>query len=108
MKMKGPILVAAVSAALSAGAHAGITDADAAQLMTKYHCVTCHSVDKKVVGPAFKDVAKKYAGDGSAQQKLVKKVKSGGSGSWGTVPMPPNNVPDADLNQLVAWVLERK
>lgn len=108
MKTIGPICTAIASVALSAGAHAAISDSEAAQLTSKYHCQTCHAVDKKLVGPAFKDVAKKYAGDKSAPEKLAQKVKNGGSGAWGAIPMPPNNVPDADLNQLVAWVLGLK
>lgn len=70
-------------------------------------CLACHAVDKKVVGPAYKDVAKKYRGDKTTEEKLIKKVKMGGSGVWGTVPMPPNSpkVKDADIKTLVEWVL---
>ena len=69
-------------------------------------CTACHSVDKKLVGPAYKDVAAKYKGDASAAAKLAEKVKKGGSGVWGPVPMPPNaNVPDADVKALVDWIL---
>jgi cytochrome c len=78
------------------------------QLAAKYNCQACHAVDKKVVGPAYKEVAKKYAGDKSALAKLQQKVKNGGGGVWGSVPMPPNNVPDADLKTLVQWVLSLK
>lgn len=75
-------------------------------LAKKYNCLMCHSVDKKVVGPAYKDVAAKYKGDPKAVDTLVKKVKGGGSGVWGSVPMPPNaSVPDEDLKTLVQWVL---
>jgi cytochrome c len=81
---------------------------DAAQLMTKYNCQACHTVDKKLVGPAYKDVAAKYASDKGALVKLEQKVKSGGSGVWGAIPMPPNNVPDADLKTLVEWILVQK
>jgi cytochrome c len=75
----------------------------------KSDCFTCHSVDKKVVGPAYKEVAKKYAGAGAAQvASLVKKVKQGGSGSWGTVPMAAHaSVPDAQIEKSVRWVLEQ-
>ncbi|MCL4184652.1 MAG: c-type cytochrome [Burkholderiaceae bacterium] len=77
-----------------------------ADLAKKYNCIACHSVDKKMVGPAYKDVAAKYKGDASAAAKLVEKVKKGGSGVWGPVPMPPNAaVPDADVKTLVDWVL---
>ena len=79
------------------------------QLAQKYACVACHSVDKKIVGPAYKDVAKKYAGDKSAEAKLVAKVKAGGSGVWGPIPMPAHpQVSDADLKTLVKWVLSQR
>ena len=67
----------------------------------------CHFLveDKKLVGPSYKDVAKKYKGDASAEGKLIGKVKGGGSGVWGAIPMPPNNVPDGDVKTLVEWVL---
>jgi len=72
----------------------------------KYNCTACHAVDKKLIGPAYKDVAAKYKGDAGAAAKLVEKVKKGGSGVWGAVPMPPNPaVPDADVKALVDWVL---
>jgi cytochrome c len=78
-------------------------------LAQKNACLACHQVDKKVVGPAFKDVAAKYKGDKSAEAKLVEKVKKGGSGVWGTVPMPPNaQVKDADIKAIVHWVLSLK
>jgi len=75
-------------------------------LLKKYNCLACHAIDKKVVGPAYKDVAKKYKGQKDAAAKLVKKVKQGGSGVWGQVPMPPNpSVPDADLKKMVKYIL---
>jgi len=82
--------------------------ADASALATKYNCQACHAVDKKVVGPSYKEVAAKYAGDAGAAAKLEKKVKAGGAGTWGQIPMPPNNVPDADLKTLVQWILATK
>jgi cytochrome c len=78
---------------------------DANDLAAKYNCQACHAADHKLVGPSYKDVAKKYAGDASAPAKLAAKVKAGGSGVWGAIPMPPNNVPDADLKKLVDWIL---
>jgi cytochrome c len=76
-------------------------------LAKKHNCTACHAVDKKLVGPAYKDVAKKYKGQADAAAKLAEKVKKGGSGVWGAVPMPPNpNVPDGDVTTLVAWVLK--
>lgn len=78
-------------------------------LAKKYNCLACHSVDKKVVGPSYKDVAAKYRGDAGAEARLVAKVKNGGSGVWGPIPMPPNSsVPDADVKALVKWVLSLK
>lgn len=78
-------------------------------LAQKSGCLACHAVDHKVVGPAYKDVAKKYAGDKTAEAKLIAKVKKGGSGVWGPVPMPPNTqVSDADVKTLVKWVLSLK
>ena len=73
------------------------------------NCLACHSVGTQVVGPAFKDVAKKYASDKGAEAKLIAKVKAGGAGVWGPVPMPPNaQVSDADVKTLVKWVLSQK
>src|SRR5205807_4852041 len=89
---------------LTSAVEAATTDAAAAQLLTKYNCQACHTVDKKLVGPSYKDVAAKYAGDSAALAKLELKVKNGGSGVWGAIPMPPNNVPDADLKTLVEWI----
>ena len=82
--------------------------ADASALAAKNNCQACHAVDKKIVGPSYKEVATKYAGDTGARVKLEKKVKDGGSGVWGPIPMPPNNVPDADLKALVASILASK
>ena len=78
-------------------------------LAKKYNCLACHTIDKRSVGPALKDVAKKYAGHKDAEAQLVDKVKKGGAGVWGQTPMPPNAaVPDADVKALVKWVLSRK
>jgi cytochrome c len=78
-------------------------------LATKSGCTACHAVDKKVVGPAFKEVAAKYKGDAKAEAMLVDKVKKGGVGNWGQVPMPPNaGVKDEDIKTLVKWVLSGK
>jgi len=79
------------------------------ELAKKHACLACHAVDKKLVGPAYKDVAAKYRGDASAEAKLVEKVKKGSQGTWGQVPMPPNaGVPDADVRALVKWILSQK
>lgn len=80
-----------------------------AALAEKNACLSCHSVTEKVVGPAFKDVAAKYKGQKNAATLLAAKVRKGGSGVWGTVPMPPNaKVSDKDLKKLIAWVLAQK
>ncbi len=69
-------------------------------------CMACHAIDKKIVGPSVKDIAAKYKGDNTAAAALEAKVKNGGSGVWGPVPMPPNAaVSDADIKTLVAWML---
>jgi cytochrome c len=79
------------------------------ELAKKNACTACHAVDKKIVGPAFKEVAAKYRNDKTAEAKLVKKVKEGGVGVWGQVPMPPNStVSDKDIQTLVKWVLSLK
>jgi cytochrome c len=79
------------------------------ELAKKHNCLVCHQVDKKVVGPSYKDVAAKYANDKNAEAKLFEKVKKGGVGVWGQVPMPPNaTVPDADIKALVKWILSQK
>jgi len=78
-------------------------------LAKKSNCMACHSVDKKLVGPAYKDVAKKYDGNAGAEANLVEKVKKGGKGVWGAIPMPPNaTVKDADVQALVQWILSLK
>lgn len=105
------ILVALVSTAvLAAGsANAALDSAAAEAMMKKDGCVACHAVDKKVIGPAYQEVAAKYKGDKDAATKLVKKVKEGGSGVWGPVPMPPNaTTSEADIKALVDWILTLK
>ena len=82
---------------------------DGLALAQKNSCLACHQVDKKVVGPAYKDVAAKYKGDKTAEAKLVKKVKEGGKGVWGEIPMPPNaQVKDEDIKTIVHWILSLK
>ena len=69
-------------------------------------CMTCHGVDKKVIGPSYKDVAAKYRGNKGAEADLIKKVKGGSKGVWGDMPMPPNaHVKDPDIKTLVVWIL---
>jgi cytochrome c len=104
--MKVSMLVLAGAVVLAAGA-AQADDGKA--LLQKSGCTACHSEDKKLVGPAYKDVAAKYKGDAAAAGKLAEKVKKGGSGVWGPVPMPPNaNVKDDDIKTMVAYVMALK
>ena len=78
-------------------------------LATSKNCMACHATDKKLVGPAYKDVATKYAGDKTAADKLATKIQKGGAGVWGPVPMPANTqVNDAEAKKLAAWVLSIK
>ncbi|MHB8667138.1 MAG: c-type cytochrome [Burkholderiales bacterium] len=101
-------LVTCIFVSVGLAASAGNALAQEA-LAKKYNCLACHSIDKKVVGPAYKDVAAKYRGDAGAEARLVAKVKNGGAGVWGPIPMPPNSsVPDADVKALVKWVLSLK
>ena len=80
-----------------------------ADLAKKKNCMACHAMDKKLVGPSYKDVAAKYAGQKDAVAKLTQKVLKGGSGVWGPVPMPANpQVSEAEAKQLVEWVLTVK
>jgi len=72
-------------------------------------CMTCHQIDKKILGPSFKDVAAKYKGDKAAEANMVKKVKEGGKGVWGEMVMPPNaHVKDDDIKAVVKWILTQK
>lgn len=92
-----------VSAVLVAASSPALANMAMAQ---KYNCTACHAVDKKLVGPAYQDVAKKYAGNKDAAKALVESIKKGGSGKWGQVPMPAQpNLSDADVAKLAAWIL---
>jgi len=103
----GATAAAAPSATASAGAPLDLAAGEA--LMQKDGCGACHAVDKKIVGPAYQDVAAKYQGDAGALAKLSQKVKTGGAGVWGPVPMPPNpQVSDGDIKALVSWILALK
>lgn len=104
MKLSKAALIAAAAAALLAAGSAAANE----ELAKKSACLACHTVDKKLVGPAYKDIAAKYKGQKDAEAKLIEKVKKGGSGVWGPIPMPPNAaVSDADIKTLVKWVLTR-
>ena len=100
--MKFAIIAAAAAASAVLAAPAVADEA----LAKKHNCTACHAIDKKLVGPGYKEVAAKYKGQNLAA-KLEEKVKKGGAGVWGPVPMPPNAaVPDADIKKLVEWILK--
>jgi cytochrome c len=98
----------AVASVIIGASLAGTAQADEKLAQSK-NCLACHQVDKKLVGPAYKDVAMKYKDDKDAQAKLAKKIREGSNGVWGQVPMPPNPaVNDAEAKTLAAWILSRK
>ena len=100
-------LVSVLGAALVAASAASAQSAE--DLLKKHNCTTCHAVDKKILGPAYSEVAAKYKGDAKAPAMLMGKVKNGSVGTWGQIPMPPNaTVPDADIKTLVTYVLALK
>ena len=104
MKLSKAALIGAAAAALLVAGSAAANE----ELAKKSGCLACHAVDKKLVGPAYKDIAAKYKGQKDAEAKLIEKVKKGGSGVWGQIPMPPNTaVKDEDIKTLVKWVLTR-
>lgn len=104
--MKTPVAGLLISAALLVSAGSALASE---ALAKKHNCLACHAADKKLIGPSYADVAAKYKGDAGAEAKLVAKIKNGGAGVWGQVPMPPNPaVPDADIKTLVKWVLSVK
>jgi cytochrome c len=104
------VKIASIAVAVAALVTVSAAQADAGEdLLKKSGCTACHAIDKKVVGPAYMDVAAKYKGDASAPAKLQEKVKKGGSGVWGQVPMPPNSqVSDGDIKTLVTYILALK
>ena len=109
MKLQVAMIGMTVAFAGSAFGQAKVDPKAAEALMQKSGCVACHAVDKKVIGPAYKEVAAKYKSDKDAATKLAAKVKAGGQGVWGPVPMPPNaQVSDADIKTLVGWILTLK
>jgi cytochrome c len=101
--MKRTLFIMAALAAVTAPAMADVA------LAKSKNCMACHAVEKKLVGPAYKDIAKKYAGDAKAVDMLATKIIKGGSGVWGAIPMPANTqVSEADAKKLAAWVLSQK
>ncbi len=104
MKIASLVVAAAVAGVATLASAQSLDD-----LLKKNGCTACHAIDKKVVGPAYKEVANKYRNDKSAPQKLFDKVKKGGSGVWGQVPMPPNpQVKDDELKKIIADILALK
>lgn len=104
--MKSIIVSLTVAAGLMVAGSAMAADMPA--VAKKNNCTACHAIDKKVVGPAFADVAKKYKGDATAEAKLIAKVSKGGSGVWGSMPMPANDPAgskQADVKELVKFIL---
>ena len=101
--MKTPLIIALLAAGFSLHAQA-----DQALAQSK-NCMACHAVDKKLVGPSYKDIAKKYGGQKDAAAILATKIIKGGSGAWGAVPMPANpQVSDAEAAKLVSWIMSQK
>jgi cytochrome c551/c552 len=104
---EGPSAAAQAASAQAAAAQAAADPVT--QLLNRNGCVSCHTMDQPLVGPAFRDVAAKYRGDPAAAARLTQKVKAGGQGVWGRVPMPPNpGLSDADAKLLIDWVLVQK
>jgi len=108
MKIIATTLAAAAAVALAAAAHAA--DPKAADALAKTSgCFACHTVDKKLIGPSYRDIANKYRQDKGAEARLIQKVKAGGKGVWGDIPMAPNaHVKDEDIKTLVQWILSVK
>ena len=102
-------LLISTAAVMALGLVAGAQAQDAAKLAQDKACLACHQIDKKLVGPSYKEIAKKYAADKGAEAKLMKKVREGGTGTWGQIPMPPNAaVSEKEAQILVKWILSRK
>lgn len=98
-----------VAAAVAAGLLSAAPAFASADLAKAKNCLACHAVDKKLVGPSYQEVAKKYAGDAGAAAKLAEKIQKGGSGVWGTMPMPANPQVNAEeAKTLATWVLSQK
>ncbi|MBS0372709.1 MAG: c-type cytochrome [Proteobacteria bacterium] len=103
MKLANLLCIVALGAAAATPAMAS------EEIIKKARCVACHAVDQKRVGPAYKDVAAKYKGHPEAEAMLIAKVRNGGTGTWGQIPMPPHGpdkISDADLKAAVEWILK--
>ncbi len=102
--------VAGAFTLVSLAANAALNDKSGQELMNKAGCSACHSIDKKLVGPSYKDVAKKRKGEKGAVAMLEKKVRSGGTGAYGAIPMPPNpkdKISDKQLHEMIEWILSK-
>jgi cytochrome c len=106
--MKSPVLLALVLCAGFATAHAK-DDKEINELLKSSGCTACHAMDEKVVGPAFKAIAAKYAGQPDAADSLGQSVRNGSRGKWGRIPMPPHaSLSNDDLKKLSTWVMAQK
>ena len=103
-------MLAIAGAEVAPNAFAQALDAKSADaLMDQYYCSGCHQVDKKMVGPALREVAQKYAGDANAPTQLAMRVRAGAQGVWGGVRRPANDeIPDPQRAALIAWILALK
>ena len=104
--MKSLTLSLPLAAAIVAS---GAAQADEAALARSKNCLACHTVDKKIVGPSYKDIARRYAGQKNADALLAEKILQGGKGAWGNVPMPPNaTVKPEEASRLARWILAQR
>jgi sulfite dehydrogenase len=110
-----PLVVDYLATYYSRDSAAPVPAADAAardpveRLLADNACMSCHGIDRKIVGPSLHEIAARYAGDDSAGVRLASKIKAGGAGNWGAIPMPPHSgLSDGEASQLAAWVLGRK
>jgi cytochrome c len=107
---RAQLLAGAIALAFAGAAPAQLDDKQAAEMMKKAGCDACHALDRKGVGPSYKDVAAKSKGKSDAAAVAFEKVRKGGAGVYGQVPMPPNppdKISDADLKVLIAWILTK-
>lgn len=105
MKLSAIALCASLLA-MGGAAHAAPDYAQVKDILTKNACLACHAVDKKLVGPAYQDVAAKHKGQADAAEVLTKHIRSGSSGVYGPIPMPPNaGISDADIQTVVEWLI---
>ena len=102
-------LLISTATIMALGLAAGAQAQDAAKLAQDKSCLACHQIDKKLVGPSYKEISKKYAANKGAEALLIKKVREGGTGAWGQIPMPPNaGVNEKEAQILVKWILSQK